>query len=417
MPRNERGILYRLYRQSKVWLNYLLDRVIDLCDMVLMDAYQFPWPEVQDIAQRIARYVGDISWCLRDFPRLSAYRLIGADLTVIFVGREKGLREICHLFFEEEVEQLEFGRVALWKLSAQSQQWLAEGIDLVICELGCIHPNRPSAPITFTVPIWIHQVLAIPDSLVTLIAGRKPEPIRRRINKVRKAGFTYGFSQSKADFDHFHYHMYIPFIKTRHGDLALVASYQDQWQRWFTRGGLVLVTQNDKPVAGMLGYLAGDTFFDVEAGILEADPHLFQQGINAFLIWCAMVWAHDKGAKILDMGGTHAWRSNGSFTFKQGWGARVVRRRKIYGTWTFLAQNLSPALRDHINRLGFISEIGGKFYGILLSAGTAFAEETYIRKELLAAQQQGLAGLAVVLPNAKMIIYDSASQLIVEEAV
>jgi hypothetical protein len=405
-----KSMMYQLYRQGKVRINYYLERIIDLCNMFLMDAYRFPWRMVQRTAQCIARYIGDISWLLRDFPRLSAYKLMGADWTVIFVGGDVGLREICHLFFEEEVDQQELGRIALWKLSAQAKQWLAEGADLVVCELSRIHPRPPKAVFTFTVPTQIQQILTLPESLESLISGRKRNRLRYRINRAQKAGFTYRFSQSRADFDHFYYHMYSPFVKSRHGDLALVAPYQDQWQRWFIRGGLILVTQDDEPVAGSLCYIANDTCFSTGAGILKADPYLFQQGINIFRIWCIISWGHDHGAKIFDMGGSHAWRSNGPFAFKRGWGARAIRRKRIYGVWTFLAQNLSPSLQDYLNRVGFISEIDGKFYGILLSADASPISEVKFNEELSTIKKLGLDGLAVVSANSKPIIYNSAPQ-------
>jgi len=38
---NRSSTLFGL-KQIKAWFNYVLDRVIDLCNMFLMDAYQFP---------------------------------------------------------------------------------------------------------------------------------------------------------------------------------------------------------------------------------------------------------------------------------------------------------------------------------------------------------------------------------------
>jgi hypothetical protein len=401
-----KATLYQLYRRAKLWLNYCLDRVIDLCDLVLMDAYQLPWSTAQSVAKQMARCVGDISWLLRAFPRLPAYRLIGTDWTIIFVGTEPSLKEIRAVFFEEARQQ-ELGRIALWKLSAQSQQWLAEGTDLVVCELSRIHPNRPQAPVTFTVPTWIQQVLAIPEPLESLIAGKKFATERHRLNKAQRVGFNYRFSQCKADFDYFHYHMYLPYVKVRHGDLAAVAPYQHQWRRWFARGGLVLVTQHDEALAGVLCYKPNDTCFDVERGVLAANPRLFKQGIETMITWYAINWACDQGAQIYDMGGAHAWHSNGAFNTKRRWGAHVMRRRRIYGTWTFLARNGSSSLLDHMNEVGFISEIDGKFYEVLLCTDATPVTETDLDEELLAVKTRGLDGLVVVSPNSKPAIYEA----------
>lgn len=403
-------MVYKLYRWGKVRINHLLDRVIDLCNLVLIHAYRFPWPAAQNIAQGIARYVGDVSWLLRDFPRLSAYKLVGEDWTIVFVGGDIGLREICHLFFEEEVDRQELGRIALWKLSAQTQQWLAEAVDLVVCELSRIHPRPPRAALTFAIPIWIQQILTIPESLESLISGKKFATERHRLNKAKRDGFSCRFSQSEADFHDFYYHMYWPYVRARHGDLALIPPYQGHW-RWIDRGGgLVLVTQHNKPVAGALCYVANDTCFDIDRGVWEADSQLLKQGIETIITWYAINWARDQGAKIYDMGALpHAWRSDGAFKAKRRWGARVVRRKRIYGVWTFLARNLSRSPQDYLNKLGLITEVDGKFCSVLINSDTALIEGTDIHNELLAAKEEGLSGLAIVSPNAVEVIYDSVS--------
>lgn len=410
MTRIEESLVFRLYRRGKVWLNYLLDRVIDLCDLFLMDVYRLPWSTAQNTARRIARCVGDIACLLRSFPRLSAYRLEGPQFTIVFVGTDQGLLEIGHLFFpEEEIQPQEIGRIALWRLSRRARQLLSEGrADLVICELSRIHPRRPQAPISFTVPVWVQQSLTIPEPLKSLISGKRYATERHRLNKARHTGFGYTFSQSRTDFDHFHYHMYLPYVTTRHDGRALTARYEHQWRRWFVKGGVVLVTQYDKPVAGVLCYIVGDTCFDIERGVLEADPKLFRQGIETMITWYAIDWAHQHGAKTYNMGGSRGWRSSGSFNSKRRWGARVVRRRRIYRTWTFLGQELCSALQGQLDELGFISEIDGRFYGVMLSSVPASAAEIDVDRELSAARDQGLDGLVVISANCKPVIHEYA---------
>jgi hypothetical protein len=294
----------------------------------------------------------------------------------------------------------------VWQLQARTEQWLTE-VDLVICELSRIHPWRPQAAISFVVPVWIEQVLELAEPIRSLISGDKRAHLRHQINRLERAGFSSCFSQNSEDFDLFYHHMYLPFVRSRHEDLALVASYQDQKENWFNRGGLMLAVQNAKILAGTLCYIANDTCFAVESGVLEADPRLFQQGVNTLLLWYVALWGQSQGAKVFDMGGSHAWRSHGSFTFKRRWGAKVIRRRRIFATWTFLAQYLSPALQTHINKLGFISEIDNKFYTILLEDKPIYLklpDRQFNTTET--AQELGLAGWALVTPNIKPVTYE-----------
>ena len=400
----KQSTLFKFSRFCKIKLNYLLDRIIDVCNMVLMDVYRFPWPMAQSIARKVARYIGDFSELLRAFPRLDVYKLVGSNWIIIFVGKFQDLLEIQRLFFPEGATHQEIGRIALWKLPAQTQKWLTEGVDLVVCELGRIHPNRPKAPISFNVPTWIHQVLAIPEPVERLIAGEKFANKRNTLNKARRAGYNVKFTRYKADFDHFHYHMYRPYLESRHGELALTASYQDQRRRWFERGGLLLVADRDKPVAGALCHVAGETCFHIETGVLRADPQLFKQRIETTIVWYAITWGYAQGAKIFDMGGTRAWCSNGSFASKQHWGAQVIRRRKIYSNWAFLAQNPSPVLQDHINQLGFITEIDGKFYRIFVDTEASPSANTNHKNEFDSTMKEGIDGLLVISVDGHQIL-------------
>jgi len=398
----EMNILHRLSRSVKVWFNYRLDRIIDVSELFLGDAYRFPWPSAQGTAKRVARFIGDVAWLLRDFPRLSATRVVRTDWTIVFVGGDIGLREICHLLLEDNVERQELGRIPLWNLSERTQQWLSQGVDLVVCELSRIHPRPLSGTLAFAVPTLTQQALTIPEPLESLISGKKFATERHRLNKARRAGFSYRFSRSKADFDHFYYRMHLPYVKARHGRLALVSRYEDQWKRWFVRGGVVLVTQQDEPVAGVLCYVANDTCFDIARGVLDADPQLLKQGIETMITWYAMNWARDQGAKIYDMGPLpYSYRADGAFNSKRRWGAQVVRPRRIYGVWTFLAQDLSASLRDHLNRVGFISEIEGKFYGVLLSSDADSMAKNDLGPDLRAVENLGLDGLVEISANTK----------------
>lgn len=393
--------MLKLYYKAKNWLDYLLDRVIDIADMFLMDAYQPPRLISRERMHRIARTVGDLSWLVRSFPRLPVYRLSGSRWTLIFIGEERDLAEIRHaLFLEEEPVTELIARIPLWKISQWVQQQLNQGAaDLVICELSRLYPKQLMFPLTFVVPSWVNQQVHIPDPPDLLIAGKKYSTERNRLNKAKRLGFDYQFSQLQRDFDCFHYEMYVPYSQNRHRDLAIVGQYQDQQKRWFSRGGLVLITQETKPVAGVMCYLTNSTCFDVSRGVLHADQELFRLGIDTIITWSIINWAHQQGAKVYNIGGARPRCTDGAFSSKRHWSAKVTQRKKIYPHWLFLAQDLSPALHEYLNRLELITEIENNFYQVLLlNPGENFSQ-TEIEEKVGVAQEQGLAGIALVSPN------------------
>jgi hypothetical protein len=406
MTGREAHLLRTLYIGAKGKLDYLLDRAIDLCDVVLIDAHRLPWPQVRRFVSKIVRCVGDICWLLRAFPRLPAYRLVGLDWQIVFVGEQGGLRETRYLFSGERVKQQDLGRIALWKLSAQTQQWLSEGTDLVICESSRLRLFRPKAPITFAVPAFVRQSLSLTEKLEAMLSGRDMAMIRRKLNKAERANFSWYFSKAEKDFAHFHYNMYLPHIKERYDERALLSSYEDQWRHWFAKrgGGLVIVTMDGVRVAGWLCYASGDTVFAVECGVLGGSPDLLEQEIKAYLDWSAIAWAHQQGARVFDMGSTRPRCCDGVFFYKSRWRGEVSRRLKVYHMWTFLASDLVPELRDCINGQGFISEIGAELYKVYLASKETLMSEDEIAREVAAARKVGLNGLAIVSANAEPVL-------------
>ena len=69
-----------------------------------------------------------------------------------------------------------------------------------------------------------------------------------------------------------------------------------------------------------------------------------------------------------------------------------------------MTTNLSIPLQNHINKLGFISEIDGKFYRTMLSNDDDSIAETIISQELLATKKEGLDGLVVVSADSEPLL-------------
>ena len=289
------------------------------------------------------------------------------------------------------------GRIPFWRIAEQGNVWLDAGADLVVFEFGRIRPPIPRAALSCTLPAWVSQVLVISDNAgyESLLSGNRVASARYRLNKAKRAGFQGRFSQSTEDFDYFYHRMYVPFVKSRHGERALITPYDDQRKRWFPRGGLIIACREDRPVAGALCHAAGDRCYYVEEGVLEGDPRLLSQEVIAVLFGSALRWACERKMKYLDLGGTRPWCSRGSFDYKQGWGAQVQKRRRTHNYLTFVSKGLKPSLQEHLNRLGLISEIGGKYYLVHLGNGSCLPE-TQAQCLTASARKHGLAGVLAI---------------------
>jgi hypothetical protein len=399
-------LILKSARQFKIWLNYLLDRVMDLSLFLLSWSVKLPgWS--RRVVQSAAYLTGDLAWLLGNFPRVDAFLLKGAEWQAIFTGSREGCLEFRHLLFKDQEVILDvLPRVWVWRLPRQQAAWLDAGIHLVVNEHSRLFPWKPTAAYSFTGPDWIGQIIDIPADPEDLLVGRRMRGPRRRIRHAEQNGFSFRHTRAKADFDYYYEHMYLPFVQTRHGEKALTSPYQDIYTRWFKFGGLLLVTRNHQPVAGSLVLFAGDVSQGIEMGILHNDPQLIYEGINAIMVWSTILWSHQQGARRLDLGASHAWCENGSFDFKALWGARVARRGKITPDWTFSCSQPPESLRQRLNQIGKICRVDGKYYRAYLPG----LDESNLEENIQEALQHGLAGIAVVKPGAVQVVTSPPAQ-------
>jgi hypothetical protein len=352
--------------------------------------------------------MGDMGYLMHDLVKKDVWRVTGSNLQIVFVGSKKSFFAVLPQLLDENASYEWIGNTYAVSLSRKANRWFEEGCDLAIFELSRLYPFRPQVSVSSTVPNWVNQVIVYPEQMNKLLAGNRYNSLRRNLNKSRKAGCEWRFSTSREDFDFFYEHLYVPFIRSRHGESALVAPYPFQWDFWIkgAGGGLVLVTQAGKTVAGAVCLVSDDVCYNIEVGVLDADETLLRQGIIAFLFWAVAEWGKEKGAKFYNMGGTLGWRSNGSFRWKAKWGARVIRRGDPYRTLSLVAGRISAPLIEKLNAIGFVCEARKGFYGLILDNEDAQLSWRELEERIVRSQKEGLSGVCVVAPDAGPRFYD-----------
>ncbi len=380
-------ILYVPYFVIITALKRLLSNFINFCDRVLTADGPLLVAGERTRWLRLLTTLGDVAWYVRDWPRLSVYRFGRDGWRVIFVGSEESCRELREDLFGAADKPLAFKRVWLANLQRRVDEWLAGEADLVICEVSRIQAHRLKAPLAFTIPVWVTQVLALPEKADDLLAGSRHKSLRQRIQRCLKQPLDWHITRDPADFDFFYERMYRPFILARHGDTAMLTSAADLSGRWMTdeRGGLLLITLEGKPVAGTTVYRMNQVALSSEGGLLDADPALWQMGLNTMIDWYFICWAQQQGMKWVDLGSNRPWCSDGAFGHKAEWGAQVSPSTYIQPNWRFLAHELPAGLRDCLNQKGLIAERGADCWRVVL--GREATEPTH------QPQLDGLAGI------------------------
>jgi hypothetical protein len=330
--------------------------------------------------------------------RVSVRCLKGESWSAVYIGAGYSFEELHHILFPTPPEVKELPRVFLWQVPALARQFALSG-ELVVCELNHILRWRPKGAYVFTTPRWIRQVLDITRPADDILADMN-QNTRRNLRKMTQQGFSYTFTQEPQDFDLFYHKMYRPYIQKRHGRRATQNEYEPL-RCQFERGGLILVQQDQEPVCGMLCLTRGDICEAHQMGVHEDHLDQVKKGANVALWWFMMDWARRNNLCRFDFGASRAQTSNGTFNFKRQWGTHVYAMHDVHTEWVFYSENLSPALRDHLNELGFISAIDDRHYQVLLLNPEEQPGEADAAQKQKDAAHCGLDGVLLISPEAK----------------
>jgi hypothetical protein len=272
--------------------------------------------------------------------------------------------------------------------------------DLVVCELNQIVRLSPAGTdVFFKLPQIIKLVVPGIDRPTNEILADFQEHNRSRILRLERQGYSFETTHSKADFDLFYHRMYLPYISDRHsGRSAIICSY-DHVYHYFHDGVLILIKKDQEPIAGGVCQVYGDNCRGFHMGVLDGRYDLVKQGTNVALWWYSLLWGREHGARRLVLGSTLSLTTDGVFIFKRNWGAKIEKEPENHIQWSFFGKDLPTNLRDHLNGLGFITEMAGKYYQVLLNDISTPLDESKLAKQIQGLDRSGIAGIVVMSPG------------------
>ncbi len=310
---------------------------------------------------RIMNWMKDFGWLLMSFGRVNIKLLRGKDWKVYFIQDDftHSEEELIEVLFPDR-PRIEFiDRINVWHINKRIPKMMDES-DLVLCDLNHLIRIKPmETSFHFRVPPWVLMEVEI-DKPIDDVLSAMTRMRRRDIRHAVRVGFTYRFSQDPADLELFYHKMYVPYISNRFGERAIIASFEAK-RAMFVEGGLIMVDYQGQPMAGLLGYVTGDSFIIGSIGIREGHFNLAQKGIMIALNWYAIEWANSQGYRYVNFGMTRSRVNDGIFEAKRHWGTHIQRHLLDHTYWHFLGRKGRPVIARYLNQAGFISETDGTF--------------------------------------------------------
>jgi hypothetical protein len=165
--------------------------------------------------------------------------------------------------------------------------------------------------------------LAVPDDLNKL--KRTNRSVKADLRRIRRERFTFTVSHAEEDCETFYHTMYVPYLRRRHGELAVVRSLP-QVRRVFRRGGVFWILCEGQRIAGQLFFQREGVLYCVGLGTAGGDPSLLRKGAIAATYFFSLQYAQSQGLARIDLGGSPPSLSDGLLRYKRKWGARLTAK-------------------------------------------------------------------------------------------
>ena len=149
----------------------------------------------------------------------------------------------------------------------------------------------------------------------------------RRRKDIRKLE-SYDYSclicaDSDEEFDHFYWKMYVPYAEKRFGKAAYIKTYLESRALYTSKGGIVFVKKQKKPVAGILFRVVGKTVFALFYGARGGDIRFGNDLSGQAALLHLIKWGKMKGLESLDFGTCGPFLRDGLFIYKKEWGMNI----------------------------------------------------------------------------------------------
>jgi hypothetical protein len=316
--------------------------------------------------------------------------------TVILAGARPWSDYLARRFFASPPHREIVGKVFLWRLPKVLER-LGTQADITI-----VHVDRLGARLFFKgnyleIPESVGSWLPLPSNPYAI--ARRNRSLKEDLRIIRRERWTSEISHEEADCGKFYDSMYIPSMRRRHGERAVIRNLH-QLRRAFRHGGIIWIQRDRQRFAGGIFQQRRRTLHLVALGTAGGDPVWAKKGAIAALYLFSIEYASDHGCARIDFGGTPPILNDGLLRFKRKWGIQLSNKSQT--SYVYLVGWQEP--NKHV--LNFLSGTPLIFRSEGTLAGVTSLQAPCITSPLDAHQQlarslpiRGLQHLIVLTPD------------------
>lgn len=285
---------------------------------------------------------------------------IGQPGRLLLVGHEPWAQYLPRRFFSGEPTRELLGQIAIRALPEFLERF-QQSVDLTIVRVDRLSARRFFGKDYLAVPEWVGMRLAVPEDLDALVRGNRS--IREDMRLVRRHKLQPLLTEGEERFQEFYESMYIPFSRARHGAMAFIKSRHDLRRRLRT-GGIIWITWNNRPLAGML-FEPKNATLDLQAiGLATGELPLNKRGIMAALYYYSIAHARQLKCAEADFRGVRPSLHDGLLRYKRKWGNILYDKTDTYYDLLVRWNVVNGVVKNFLSHTGLIFREEGRLSAI-----------------------------------------------------
>jgi hypothetical protein len=299
-------------------------------------------------------------------PYLPVYKLEGqgkgGPLTITYVGLEFAKPFLTDILFAETPLERQAGHIPFWRCNELPD---LSSSDLVIVEAAKHLIGKLPRQKAIVLPEFVRHILDIQGGWED-VKSRFRQSAHRESRLIRKYDYRCEISHDDRDFQTFYSDMYLPTMKSRHGDLAFPMSIREAYQ-YFRHGFLLFVTREGRRVSGGIWHVKQDVVYGIVMGVLNADEQLIKERAAVAVYILSIRWATQQGYKAVNFLGSDPYLNSGIFRFKRKWGGAInvpsISHRRVW----IKVNHVTPAVSQFLKENPFVMiDESGKLHGLIV---------------------------------------------------
>ncbi|MEN6372141.1 MAG: hypothetical protein ABFD64_09035 [Armatimonadota bacterium] len=289
---------------------------------------------------------------------------LGSPIRIIVAEDGSTINYIKKLIFTDEPVTTHIGTISAFS----GPGLIHSDADIVIAGANHMLLNAYSNQGFYIVPKWIQLFVPIwdhPDTMYSrLDLDRTTRKYFRRLSRtIETMGYSFAVTVDQGWFDYFYYHMYLPYARRRHQDMAVIHSYNTVQQN-FSRGMGVAIMKDGELLGGGIVICEGKTMSFRHMGMVDGSIEASRDGASSALDYFVVRFGHSRGCNQMNFGHTRAFTSDGVLRYKLTWQARVENDDDAISAFAIGTPGTTPQARSFLseNRFFHLTPEGVRLY-------------------------------------------------------